>query len=119
MFFSLFENINPFGRAGLDLLLKEKPFWFLVSRLRDLEAEACGQAADGAEETWLEVKAALWGVAHVASAPGGSQELEREGVLATLINLAESCPVLTIKATAYYALGNTKALIYFLIGESG
>ena len=44
-------------------------------------------------------------MAQVASAPGASLELEKEGVLATIISLAESCPVLTVKATAYYALG--------------
>jgi hypothetical protein len=59
------------------------------------------------EESWLEVKAAVWGMAHVASAHGGSLLLQREGVLAILLNLAEACPVLTIKATAFYALGKT------------
>ena len=101
-------------RAGLDLLLAEKPFWALLSRLRELEVDSCGEeevggaTGLGVEETWLEVKAAVWGVAHVASSPHGSLQLEREGVLAILINLAESCPVLTIKATAYYALGKGK-----------
>ena len=51
------------------------------------------------------MKASLWAVAQEASAPGASLELEKEGVLATIISLAESCPVLTVKATAYYALG--------------
>ncbi len=59
------------------------------------------------EESWLDVKAAVWGMAHVASAHGGSLLLQREGVLSILLNLAESCPVLTIKATAFYALGKT------------
>ena len=55
-------------------------------------------------------------MAQVASAPGASLELEKEGVLATIISLAESCPVLTVKATAYYALGELSSLgVYIFV----
>ena len=98
-------------RAGLDLLLGEKSYWEMINRLRDLESGAyfnCthpGETWTSLEETWLGIKAAIWGLSHVATSPLGSAELEKEGVLALLVNIAESCPVLSIKGTAFYALG--------------
>jgi len=90
-------------RPGLELLLGESSFWSMVVRLQELEM---GTGLDtGSEEDWLEAKAAIWGVAHVATSPTASLLLEQRGVLATLVNIAEQCPVLSVKGTAYYAMG--------------
>ena len=53
----------------------------------------------------LETKAAVWGVAHAAAAPSAASLLEQRGALATLVWLAEHCPVLSLRGTAYYSLG--------------
>jgi len=90
-------------RPGLELLLGESSFWSMVVRLQELEM---GTGLDtGGEEDWLEAKAAIWGVAHVATSPTASLLLEQRGVITTLVNIAEQCPVLSIKGTAYYAMG--------------
>ncbi len=94
-----------FLRSGLDLLLEEKSFWEMIQTLREVENLSVSLTHESLEETWLKIKAAIWGLAHVATSPIGSAELEKEGVLNLLVNIAESCQVLTIKGTAYYALG--------------
>ena len=57
------------------------------------------------EEELLEAKAAVWGVASVAASSAAATLLEQRGALAALINLAETCPVVSLRGTAYYALG--------------
>ena len=42
-------------------------------------------------------KAAIWALGHIGSAIGGLDLLVREGVLANLVKLAETCPVLSIR----------------------
>jgi len=90
--------------SGLELVLQEPGFGAMVTHLRDIDAG--GEQFLGDEEEWLEAKAAIWGLAHVASSPVASSLLEQEqGVISSIINIAETCPVLTIRATAYFALG--------------
>jgi len=90
-------------RPGLELLLGESSFWSMVVRLQEVELGTGLES--GTEEDWLEIKAAIWGVAHVATSPTASLLLEQRGILTTLVNIAEQCPVLSIKASAYYAMG--------------
>jgi len=90
-------------RSGLELLLGESSFWSMVARVQELEG---GTDIDSrTEEVWLEAKASIWGVAHVATNPTASLLLEQRGVIASLISIAENCPVLSVKGTAYYAMG--------------
>ena len=99
-------------RAGMDLLMEERSYWNMINYLRELESGAyysccqTGESWESLEETWLTVKAAIWGLGHVATSVVGSTELEKEGILSLLINIAESCPVLSIKGTAFYTLGD-------------
>ena len=72
--------------------------------LRLTEVEASTEALLGEEEL-LEAKAAVWGVASVAASSAAATLLEQRGALAALINLAETCPVVSLRGTAYYALG--------------
>ena len=72
--------------------------------LRLTEVEASTEALVGEEEL-LEAKAAVWGVASVAASPAAATLLEQRGALAALVNLAETCPVVSLRGTAYYALG--------------
>ena len=53
----------------------------------------------------MRVKAAVWAVSSVVSSPSAHKLLEQRGVISSLINIAESCPYLSISGTAYYALG--------------
>jgi len=90
-------------RPGLEMLLGESSFWSMVFRLQEVEM---GRGLEtGGEDDWLDAKAAIWGVAHVATSPTASLLLEQRGVIATLVNIAEQCPVLSIKGSAYYAMG--------------
>lgn len=89
-------------------MLEEKSFWEMIQTLREVENLSVSLTNESLEETWLKIKAAIWGLAHVATSPIGSAELEKEGVLNLLVNIAESCQVLTIKGTAYYALGKIR-----------
>ena len=99
-------------RSGFEILLGEKAYWEMIYELRDLEARSFEDTIhktepwQSLEETWLSIKAAIWGLSSVASSNIGAEELEKEGVISLLINLAESCPLLSIKGTAFYALGN-------------
>ena len=68
------------------------------------EVEASTEAILGEEEL-LEAKAAIWGVASVAASPAAATLLEQRGALAALVNLAETCPLVSLRGTAYYALG--------------
>ena len=83
----------------------------MIMQLRDLEdsnytiLSQSTESWQSLEEVWLTVKAAIWGLAHVATSIIGCTEIEKEGMLTILINIAESCPVLSIKGTAFYALG--------------
>ena len=91
-------HTNP----GLDILLAEAAFWAMLLRLTEIEAST--EALLGEEEL-LEAKAAVWGVASVAASPAAGTLLEQRGALAALVNLAETCPVVSLRGTAYYALG--------------
>ena len=42
-------------------------------------------------------KAAIWALGHIGSAMGGLDLLVMEGVMANLVKLAETCPVLSIR----------------------
>ena len=77
----------------------------MIQTIREVENCYISGSQESLEEGWLKIKASIWGLAHVATSPIGSAELEKEGVLNLLINIAESCQVLTIKGTAFYALG--------------
>jgi len=98
-------------KSGFEILLGEKAYWEMIYELRDLEARSFEDTIhktepwQSLEETWLSIKAAIWGLSSVASSNIGAEELEKEGVISLLINLAESCPLLSIKGTAFYALG--------------
>ena len=99
------------SRSGLDILLCEKSLWDMLQLLRDLERSGFSELSkpsetwQSMEETWLSVKAAIWGLASVTASNLGAEELEKEGVVGLLTNIAESCPLLSIKGTAFYALG--------------
>lgn len=42
-------------------------------------------------------KSAIWALGHIGSAAGGLDLLVKEGVVAQLVELAETCPVLSIR----------------------
>ena len=88
-------------KQGLELLLAENSFWEMIVTLQ--RVGSCRMLES--EQQWLEVKAAIWGLASVAASSSASKLLEQAGVISSLIQLAESCPVLSIAGTAYYALG--------------
>ncbi len=45
----------------------------------------------------LAMKAAIWALGHIGSSPGGLQLLLEEEVIGDLVDLAETCPVLSIR----------------------
>ena len=59
----------------------------------------------GMEELWLEYKAAIWGLGSVATSSLGIVHLEKQGIINILVNVAENCQIISLKGTAFYALG--------------
>jgi rapamycin-insensitive companion of mTOR len=53
----------------------------------------------------LELKAALWGCGHIATSPLGISLLAERGIVHTVLDLAQSCPVYSVRGTAFYVLG--------------
>lgn len=53
----------------------------------------------------LELKAALWAVGHISTSTSGLDWMANEGVLHSLTMIAQSCPVYSIRATAFYSIG--------------
>lgn len=53
----------------------------------------------------LELKAALWAVGHISTSSTGLEWLASEGVIHSLITIAQNSPVYSIRATAFYSIG--------------
>ena len=53
----------------------------------------------------LRVKAALWALGHMGSTQLGIAFLEEASVMPDIVAVAESSPVLSLRGTAFYALG--------------
>jgi rapamycin-insensitive companion of mTOR len=53
----------------------------------------------------LELKAALWGCGHVGTSPLGISLLAEHGVVLAVLQLAQHCPVYSVRGTAFYTLG--------------
>ena len=43
------------------------------------------------------LKAAIWALGHIGSSPGGLELLVKEDVVGVLVDLAEGCPVLSVR----------------------
>ena len=89
-------------KQGLELLLAENSFWEMILTLQ--RVGSCRMLES--EQQWLEVKAAIWGLSSVAATSNACKLLEQAGVISSLVQLAESCPVLSIAGSAFYALGS-------------
>ena len=48
-------------------------------------------------EAILFMKAAIWALGHIGSSPGGLRLLLEEEVIGDLVDMAETCPVLSIR----------------------
>ncbi|KAK3927944.1 Rapamycin-insensitive companion of mTOR [Frankliniella fusca] len=53
----------------------------------------------------LELKAALWAVSHIATSSSGLEWVANEGVIHSIVNLAQSCLVYSLRSTAFYCIG--------------
>jgi len=58
----------------------------------------------GTKEKIVSIKAAVWALGHIGSSLGGLNLLLKEEVLGDLMDMAEECPVLSIRGTCFYAL---------------
>lgn len=52
----------------------------------------------------MELKSSLWGVSNMATSTLGLRLLERENLIQTIVNIAQNCSVLTVRATAFYSI---------------
>lgn len=57
------------------------------------------------EQEILELKAALWAVGHIATSTCGLEWVANEGVVNSLIMIAQNCAVYSLRATAFYTIG--------------
>ena len=92
-------------KQGLELLLSENSFWEMIVTVQRVSSGPQVCRLVESEDQWLEVKAAVWGLASVAASSGASKLLDQAGVISSLVQLAETCPVLSLQGSAYYALG--------------
>jgi len=90
-------------KQGLELLLAENAFWEMLVLVQEIGTGNYRRMQT--ENDQLRVKAAIWGVANVAASSVGSKLLEQKGVIVSLVNIAETCPYLSISGTAFYAMG--------------
>lgn len=60
---------------------------------------------DDADAHVLFRKSALWAVAHIGSSVTGFEFVERSGVLARIVAMAERGDILSLKGTAFFAVG--------------
>ena len=63
-----------------------------------------GQLANAGDKNWLKIKSAIWSIANVCLSHEGVCFVDREGGIDSLIRITETSPVLSLKATAFYAL---------------
>lgn len=56
-------------------------------------------------QDWLKTKSAIWALSSIALSPEGVLFVEGEGVISSIIYIAETNKVLSIRGTAFYALG--------------
>ena len=54
---------------------------------------------------WLKIKSAIWAAANIALSNDGVLFIEREGAIKSIVNIAEKCQVISLRGTAFYALG--------------
>lgn len=103
------------------MLLKETTYWKMMDSLRELDSvnfheirpsvglpssiDSSRHSSFGMEEVWLEYKAAIWALGSVAASNLGAAHLEKQGIINILVNVAENCNILSLKGTAFYALG--------------
>lgn len=66
--------------------------------------EMLGVLDNAGDKQWMRTKTAMWCVANVAVSYEGSCFVDREGGIEALIKMAEGSAVLSLKATAFYAL---------------
>ena len=92
-------------KQGLELLLSENTFWEMIVTLQKVSSGPNLCRLLESEHQWLDVKAAVWGLSSVAASSNASKLLEQAGVISSLVQMAETCPVLSLKGSAYYALG--------------
>ena len=70
------------------------------------------------DKDWLKTKAAIWCIANVCISHEGVSFIDREGGIDVLIRITETSPVLSLKATAFYALSLVATTRYVLFPKS-
>ncbi len=82
------------SKQGLEALIRHPDIHDILAQL-----------TNAGDTNWLKTKAAMWSVANVCISHEGACFVDREGGIESLIRIADSSPVLSLKATAFYALG--------------
>ena len=52
----------------------------------------------------MELKSSLWGISNMATSVLGLQLIEQENLVQTIVNIAQNCSVLSVRATAFYSI---------------
>lgn len=84
---------------GCELLKAKRHFEEFAATIQDFALE------DEDPETILKVKGCLWAVGNVGSMELGAPFLERTGVVAHIVKIAEMSQVMTLRGTAFFVLG--------------
>ena len=84
---------------GCDILDHSEHFAVFVDYIRehgleDVDSEIIGR-----------LKSCLWAVGHIGASSGGLPFLESEYIIQSIVEIAETSPVYSLRGTAYYVLG--------------
>ncbi|XP_018577043.1 rapamycin-insensitive companion of mTOR isoform X2 [Anoplophora glabripennis] len=82
---------------GFDLLMSHGSAEKLIEIIKKARADS--------EDDIIKLKASIWSLGHLGSSTRGYNYLNSFGVVENIINLATKSPVYSIRATAFYTLG--------------
>lgn len=82
---------------GCKLLFNDSRVHCLLKIVKDQQCSS--------ETEILELKAALWAAGHIATSSSGLEWLANEEVIQSIVTIAQSCPVYSIRSTAFYSIG--------------
>ncbi|CAH0555004.1 unnamed protein product [Brassicogethes aeneus] len=92
----LYGQLNQ-QKEGLQVLLEQGNCKNMIKIIMDADCST--------EDQTLKLKAAIWSMGHLATSNAGLIDINSKGVIDAIIDLAQSCPVYSIRATAFFSLG--------------
>ena len=103
------------AKNGLEILERDSGANSVLRYLVDKSHAAQSNALDAVGDQvtaislpaseWVRAKSCIWAVAHICLSARGATWVDQRGGVIALVDFAERCDVLSLQATAFYALG--------------